>query len=145
MPRKTQRVVLNNQARDIISKVYDFMKNEAKNNYAEKLTDARWRTAQAAGVSESTVTRILREKRKKNTKPATESDSSMETDAIDAAVPITEITVKSEPTTETKVKTEPTTEISVKIEPTTEWDVFLENEASTSKSRDPIKTETTTP
>lgn len=39
------------------------MKKEASKNYAEKLTNARWRTAQALGVSESTVTRILRERK----------------------------------------------------------------------------------
>lgn len=39
------------------------MKTEATNNYAEKITDARWRTAKAVGVSESTVTRILRERK----------------------------------------------------------------------------------
>lgn len=54
---------IGSSARDIISRVYDFMKKEATNNYAEKLTDARWRTARAVGVSESTVTRILRERR----------------------------------------------------------------------------------
>lgn len=51
------------QTREIIGRVYDFMKKEALTDYAEKLTDARWRTAQATGVSESTVTRILRERR----------------------------------------------------------------------------------
>ncbi|XP_049880203.1 uncharacterized protein LOC126376691 [Pectinophora gossypiella] len=60
--RKTDRVVLNSQARDIIAKVYDFMKKEAMDEYAEKLTNARWRTATAAGVSEKTVSRILRDR-----------------------------------------------------------------------------------
>ncbi|KAG6441601.1 hypothetical protein O3G_MSEX001913 [Manduca sexta] len=81
MSRKTQRVVLKSQAREMISKVYDFMKKEATSNYAEKLTDARWRTAQAVGVSESTVTRVLRERRvyemKHNIKPATESNTAV--------------------------------------------------------------------
>ncbi|CAH2089019.1 unnamed protein product [Euphydryas editha] len=63
MSRKSQRVVLKSHAREIISKVFDFMKKEASKNYAEKITDARWRTAQAVGVSESTVTRILRERK----------------------------------------------------------------------------------
>lgn len=52
------------QARDMIAKVYEFMKHEASSEYAEKLTNARWRCAHACGVSEKTVTRILKEKRK---------------------------------------------------------------------------------
>uniref|UniRef100_A0A2A4K0Z7 Tc1-like transposase DDE domain-containing protein n=1 Tax=Heliothis virescens TaxID=7102 RepID=A0A2A4K0Z7_HELVI len=42
------------------------MKYEAENG-VEKLTDARWRTAQAVGTSESTITRILREERQAST------------------------------------------------------------------------------
>lgn len=47
----------------MVAKVYEFMKKEANEKYAEKLTDARWRTATATDVSESTVTRVLKEKR----------------------------------------------------------------------------------
>lgn len=47
------------------------MKKEANNKYAEKLTDARWRTAQAVGVSESTVTRILSARKARTKKPST--------------------------------------------------------------------------
>ena len=53
--------------REIISKVYDFIKKEA-NNFAEKIADARWRTAQAVGVSKRTVTRILSERKVNLTK-----------------------------------------------------------------------------
>lgn len=42
------------------------MKFEAENG-VEKLTDARWRTAQAVGVSESTITRILKEEKQAGT------------------------------------------------------------------------------
>ncbi|KAJ8733122.1 hypothetical protein PYW08_001420 [Mythimna loreyi] len=117
MSRKSQRVDLKSQAREIISKVYDFMKKEASKNYAEKITDARWRTAQAVGVSESTVTRILRE-RKENTNtmeqtiPAKESNVTVEMDAIVSIAPSAERTT----------------------EQTTEADIESENKASTSHS-----------
>lgn len=39
------------------------MKKEAIHG-VENVTDARWRTSQATGVSEKTVTRVLKEKRK---------------------------------------------------------------------------------
>ncbi|XP_047522222.1 uncharacterized protein LOC125061088 isoform X33 [Pieris napi] len=116
MSRKSQRVVFKSQAREIISKVYDFMKKEASQNYAEKLTDARWRTAQAVGVSESTVTRILRERKEysntinQNTVPALESNITTETEAIVPIVPNAERAT----------------------EPTLEADIDTENEASTS-------------
>ncbi|XP_045450770.1 uncharacterized protein LOC123659609 isoform X2 [Melitaea cinxia] len=51
---------LRSKEKEIIAKVYHRMKYEAEHG-VEKLTDARWRTAQAVGVSESTITRILRE------------------------------------------------------------------------------------
>lgn len=54
------------QAKEIIAKVYHRMKYEAENG-VEKLTDARWRTAQAVGVSESTITRILKEEKQAGT------------------------------------------------------------------------------
>ncbi|KOB66576.1 Uncharacterized protein OBRU01_21011 [Operophtera brumata] len=38
------------------------MKKEARNG-VENVTDARWRTSQATGVSQKTVTRILKEKK----------------------------------------------------------------------------------
>ncbi|KAI5633280.1 hypothetical protein NE865_14034 [Phthorimaea operculella] len=63
--RKTDRVVLFKQARDIIARVYDFMKKEALAGYPEKFTNARWRTATAAGISEKTVSRILKNRNKK--------------------------------------------------------------------------------
>lgn len=42
------------------------MKYEAEHG-VEKLSDARWRTAQAVGVSESTITRILKEEKQAST------------------------------------------------------------------------------
>lgn len=57
---------LQSQSKEIIAKVYHRMKYEAENG-VEKLTDARWRTAQAVGTSESTITRILREERQAST------------------------------------------------------------------------------
>ncbi|XP_053622233.1 zinc finger protein ZFP2-like [Plodia interpunctella] len=65
-------------ARQIVAKVYDFMKKEAIKKYAEKLTDARWRTAQAIGISETTVTRILRERRANKLSECSISDSEEE-------------------------------------------------------------------
>ncbi|CAG4965576.1 unnamed protein product [Parnassius apollo] len=57
---------LRSQAKEITAKVYRRMKYEAE-NVVEKLSDARWRTAQAVGVSESTITRILKEEKQAST------------------------------------------------------------------------------
>ncbi|CAG5036700.1 unnamed protein product [Parnassius apollo] len=57
---------LRSQAKEITAKVYRRMKYEAENG-VEKLSDARWRTAQAVGVSESTITRILKEEKQAST------------------------------------------------------------------------------
>ncbi|CAG4953171.1 unnamed protein product [Parnassius apollo] len=53
-------------AKEITAKVYRRMKYEAENG-VEKLSDARWRTAQAVGVSESMITRILKEEKQAST------------------------------------------------------------------------------
>ncbi|GBP27681.1 hypothetical protein EVAR_12727_1 [Eumeta japonica] len=50
------------KARGVIATVYQRMKFEAENG-VERVTDARWRTSKAVGVSERTVTRILKQKR----------------------------------------------------------------------------------
>ncbi|CAG4982209.1 unnamed protein product [Colias eurytheme] len=53
---------LRSQGKEIISKVYHRMKYEAENG-VENLTDARWRTAQAVGYSEHTISNILKEEK----------------------------------------------------------------------------------
>ncbi|GBP80293.1 hypothetical protein EVAR_37970_1 [Eumeta japonica] len=50
-------------ARGVIATVYQRMKFEAENG-VERVTDARWRTSKAVGVSERTVTRILKQNEK---------------------------------------------------------------------------------
>ncbi|GBP44281.1 hypothetical protein EVAR_22165_1 [Eumeta japonica] len=51
------------KARGVIATVYQRMKFEAENG-VERVTDARWRTSKAVGVSERTVTRILKQNEK---------------------------------------------------------------------------------
>lgn len=54
------------QGKEIIAKVYHLMKYEAENGI-ENATDARWRTAQAVGYSEHTISNILKEERQQAT------------------------------------------------------------------------------
>ncbi|KAL4713406.1 hypothetical protein ACJJTC_010391 [Scirpophaga incertulas] len=53
---------LRSQSKEIIAKVYRRMKYEAEKG-VENLSDARWRTAQAVGYSEHTISNILKEER----------------------------------------------------------------------------------
>ncbi|GBP93352.1 hypothetical protein EVAR_85163_1 [Eumeta japonica] len=60
---ENSRKVMHSQARGVIATVYQRMKFEAENG-VERVTDARWRTSKAVGVSERTVTRILKQNEK---------------------------------------------------------------------------------
>ncbi|GBP28802.1 hypothetical protein EVAR_93339_1 [Eumeta japonica] len=59
----SRKKVMHSQARGVIATVYQRMKFEAENG-VERVTDARWRTSKAVGVSERTVTRILKQNEK---------------------------------------------------------------------------------